>query len=241
MKLELIHREGDLHRLERPARADLPDWQIPSDNPETASDLLARTAGVLDRLGIDYTLTDGSLLGHLREDGLIPGDGDIDLRLDRDVLSDDLFAALAEAGVPVFKKVWFDGVLCNVAVHLDGLRLDLSGGLVRGKWMTTYAIFREGYLTYRMPWLGREEAQFLGVKTWRPDSSEAYVKHCYGDDWQVPAEEWDGLFSHRALVAATGNSDTLTIALRRWLRRRGQPASVGGRKKRRRKAKADAG
>ncbi|MCB1366846.1 MAG: LicD family protein [Rhodobacteraceae bacterium] len=240
MRLELIHSEGELHRMERPPRDELPDWRPPSDDPDAAAELLARTTAVLDKLGIEYSLTDGSLLGHLREDGLIPGDGDIDLRVDRAVLSDDLFAALADAGVTTFKKVWFDGELCNAAVHIGDIRLDLSGGQIRGKWMITHAIFREGYLTYRMPWLGREAARFLGVSTWRPTSTEAYVKHCYGDDWQVPAQEWDGLFSHRALVAVTGNSDTLTIGLRRWLRRRDRPALQDERKRRQRRRKRNA-
>lgn len=241
MRLELNFREGVLHRLERPPREELPDWLAPADHPEAAADVLRRATGVLDKNGIDYTLTDGSMLGHMRDDGPIAGDGDIDLRVDRAVMSDGLFADIAGAGLTLFKKVWFEDVLCNISVHLGGVRLDISGGLVRGSWMTTHAIFRDGYLTYRMPYKGREPARFLGVETWRPAEPEAYVRHCYGADWQVPATEWDGSFSHCALVGVTGGSDTLTRGLNRWLRSRGQPARAGVRPRRGKKGNRGAG
>ena len=56
------------------------------NNTETAVELLKKTTKILEHFNITYCLISGTLLGHVRHDGFIPWDDDIDLIVDETVI-----------------------------------------------------------------------------------------------------------------------------------------------------------
>lgn len=56
------------------------------EHKKTAIDLLKKTIEILEEYNINYFLVSGTLLGHVRHNGFIPWDDDIDLAVDSTIL-----------------------------------------------------------------------------------------------------------------------------------------------------------
>ena len=88
-----------------------------------AFEILARTTRVLDGLGLRWWLTDGTLLGFVRERGFIGHDIDVDLGLPASAYSPELEAALEAAGLELYGRY---------GTPEDGLELTVRGTIASG-------------------------------------------------------------------------------------------------------------
>jgi hypothetical protein len=142
-------------------------------------------AKVLDAAGVRWWLSDGCVLGAVREGRLLPGDPDVDLG----VWAADMptvRAAFVEAMWPLRRdrpgQLW--------AVH-GGVKVDLHGHVPDGD-RVWYELAR-GRLAYRFPavlFYSLTPVELHGVQTRMPSPPEAYCESHYGPRWRTPAARW---------------------------------------------------
>jgi hypothetical protein len=227
MLTEII-QTGALCALERQPREDDPPRVDPALAGETALEALARVDRFLRRARIPGFVSDGTLLGMIRERGFIPGDNDIDFKLPREHLTEGFIAGLAAEGFTPFRRAFVGGALANAAFFFKGLEVDFHGTTRVGDVMRYNLLFwpPRGYLTYEFPWSGRQRFRFRGVWLWRPRRPRRFLAAFYGPDWRVPATGWDNFFSPPGLVSVTGHPEIVARAQARWARVRGVGEAV---------------
>ncbi|MCW8843314.1 MAG: hypothetical protein OQK00_07865, partial [Rhodobacteraceae bacterium] len=184
--------------------------------------VLRDITALLDARDVTHHVCDGTLLGIVRENGFIAGDGDIDFRVDRNALIPELENVLEEGGFTIFKRSYTEGRVANIGLARGGILVDFYGTeFARGQ--STYElIFKHAYLSYRVPFDGRERVDFRGVQLWLPKRAGAELRFCYGPDWHKPAQGWDDLFSHGGVFRCVGKLRYLYAAALRFQRARMQ-------------------
>jgi phosphorylcholine metabolism protein LicD len=147
-------------------------------------DAFRLAAKVLDEVPVRWWLSDGSVLGAVREGRFLAGDLDVDLGVwlaDMPVVR----AAFLAAGWPISRdrpgQLW--------AVH-DGVKVDVHGHQ-RDRGRVWYELSR-GKLAYRFParlFDTLAAVELHGVHTRMPSPPEDYLVAHYGD-WTVPRKRW---------------------------------------------------
>lgn len=182
-----------------------PDWINPSDTPDAARAVLAEVTEMFDRLSIRHHISDGTLLGLIREGGFIAGDNDVDIRIDRAAVNDGLVQTFEDQGFSLLYRDWVDGAEVTLAFYKGGTVVDLlPTDFGNGHSLFHIPRHRKYYLTYRLPFDGVERRDFDGVSVWIPQNPERELEACYGPRWREPVAQWEHFFSHQALIRCTG-------------------------------------
>lgn len=177
----------------------------PAQDTGAALAVLGEATDVLDRLKVLHFICDGTLLGAIRDDGFIRGDNDVDLRVDRVAMGDDLVQALRDAGFSELRSSRINGHLANLTVHKDRIVLDLYGTDFSNSNATFHvAQYPRCYVSYKVPFDGAELRRWQGQQVWMPKHPEAELVACYGPRWQLPIPKWDHVFSHQGVYRCTG-------------------------------------
>lgn len=148
-------------------------------------DAFRHAAKILDDTGVTWWLSDGSVLGAVREGKFLASDADVDLGVwatDMSVVR----AAFAAAGWPLKRdrsgQLW--------PVH-DGVKVDIHGHERTGDWVW-YELSR-GRLAYQFParlFDTLAPVTLHGVQTLMPSPPEDYLVAHYGADWGTPRTSW---------------------------------------------------
>ncbi|MBQ3403650.1 MAG: LicD family protein [Synergistaceae bacterium] len=152
-----------------------------------ARSLIHKTKELFDRAGIKFSLSFGSLLGAIRDKGLIKGDEDIDIFvMDEEKLRSNLIS-LQEDGLKVCRIC--PGLLysfrINPTCYIDVYILRELMGLPRFLW-GWYCVSLAGNETPRKFFTGFQEIEFLGEKVMCPENPERLLEFWYGPDWRIP-------------------------------------------------------
>lgn len=195
-------------------------FKLPADDPDHAAGVIAKAAAVFEANNCPWMIGDGTLLGAMRNDGFIPGDNDVDLKIPLKHINKPLIDALVAAGFTLHRTAHFSERLTNFGVHFEGICIDINGIKIAQQQFTSKSVFwvpgsglSQGYLTYRLPWTGIESFQLAGRTLKRPKNPEAYLVCAYGKDWRRPVSSWDHHFSYLALHEVIGNAKSLEYAL----------------------------
>ena len=175
-------------------------------NHEAAYDVLARTARVLDSEGARWWLTDGTLLGFVRDGAFLGHDTDVDLGLRISDYSPRLVRALESAGLSIYETYGSveNGLQITVRsrwLYLPGTSLDLfffyDDPATRTMWHAAY--FRETQLRYRYTPFDLGQLEHRGETYSIPSPPQAFLQAKYGDSWRIPDPTWHNMLSPRSL------------------------------------------
>lgn len=186
-----------------------------------AVELLRSTTSMLDQWGLNYFLISGTLLGHIRHDGFIPWDDDIDILVDKRIY--DVLPEIKE------KHEDFRFICCDYKVYLKassrqhGMAIPGQRGLKYDhclyKWVRSYWPFvdifvydeeKDGNLKFfhktwdRDKFLPTKRVQFLGMEVSIPADPHHFLMENFGPDYMTRFVRHP--YSHR-LEQYVGNED----------------------------------
>ena len=156
-----------------------------------AKEMLSEAKEIMDRLGVAFFLRQGTCLGAVRDNELIPWDDDLDLGsviglngLNEGYI-DRVVAAFRDHGY--FVKVDRNGHYINAAMIKSSIRMDWACyRMIDGN------IFH--YPGIRLPirlFTGLKEIEFIGEKFLVPNPPEEYLRIKYGPSWMTPKKlDW---------------------------------------------------
>ena len=159
-------------------------------NIENGKEFLLRFKKVMDGQGIPFWLREGTLLGAVRDGGLIPWDHDIDISMlasDFDKLNLEEFEA---AGMN-HKWVKYIQPYSGIDFTCLGIRMNVM--------FQFYNTLRDSYITWSPPYTDRMRTEmpaflmdaemYLNMwgRTWRiPQQDFKVLENIYGPDWETP-------------------------------------------------------
>lgn len=164
----------------------------PSQNPKAAVAVLVDAVRALEAVGVTSWLTDGTLLGAIRERAFILHDADMDLGAMITEYHPDVIPALVVAGFRLRKT--HGRVDCGLEHKLckDGFNLDIfwyydtpEGGVVSSAYDSA------GRIEFVYDRLVLARLRLLGHVFWAPTPPRLHLVQKYGPAWRTPVVDWD--------------------------------------------------
>jgi len=139
----------------------------------------------LSALGLDFFLISGTLLGCVREGGILSYDKDIDVGVLTELPAETIRQALASSGRFKVRALTTDRLV--QVEHVNGVVID-----VFLHWRENGVIYHEGQKTR---WWNSDfelkDVEFLGGTFKIPSNPDQYLIENYGDSWSIPQPEFE--------------------------------------------------
>lgn len=164
---------------------------------------LSKIDDVMEKYGIDYFITYGTLLGIIREGEFISYDDDIDLGIIKNERFswDKLEQAMAEIGME--KKIQFrlNGELTEQTYRVENLSVDLFLYEEKEGKSVSYVYYQEEGKEYEKDVFSvsqnvtslierTKKIEIKGRMFSVPKHPELFLEEIYGSDWRVPIAGW---------------------------------------------------
>ncbi len=187
---------------------------------DSAIRVLKEMKQVLDDAGIRFFLRQGTCLGAIRDNALIPWDDDLDLG---SVIG---LHGLTEKSVePVVATLRQNGYIARIERLDHCLQVVLVKASIRVEWRC-FRVF--GDSVYQYPavrtrlklFADLEEIEFLGEKFYVPNPPEEYLRLKYGEEWKTPKKSGSYESDVFALITderARGRAGWLKQAFARYI------------------------
>ena len=157
---------------------------ISAISEEDARHLLQTTKRLFDACGIRFYLIFGTLLGAVRDHGLIKGDEDVDVYIDSEELLRRNLPFLYENGLKVcrIKDHYYYSFHTENKSYID---VYIKGELPKSIWRIwccriNFAVIPKWYINKY------DEITFLGEKCLCPHKPERVLRYWYGKTWKTP-------------------------------------------------------
>ena len=156
---------------------------------EHAGDILKAGCILLESVGVDYFVCDGTILGIVRDDRLIPHDNDIDVCVVGEVDLVSVKAAFVAEGFTVGRELHYRGVIQQLVFYSseniifdicfwhkkgDGYSYQYVPELKKGRRQHDHYCDTRDYVAFR----GKNYPTHGNIKEW--------LREHYGDDWMIP-------------------------------------------------------
>lgn len=151
-----------------------------------AEGMLREAKRILDQLGVGFFLRQGTCLGAIRDNAIIPWDDDVDLG---SVIG--LHGATEESVDRVVAAFKDNGYFVRVDPSEHYIGVSMMKSTIRTDW-TCYRIIGDSTFQYpgvRIPvrlLTQLKEIEFIGEKFLVPNPPEEYLRCKYGADWMTP-------------------------------------------------------
>lgn len=176
-------------------------------NIENAKESLLDLKRVFDDFGCRFWLSDGTLLGCIREQNFISHDPDIDVSIFIEEWNDDILNKLKDDGFNLKYRFGVPEYGMEIAIEKRGIKIDLmfyySDTIIKDEennslvWHSLWErdssiggkmrkMIRCTYKPFRLV-----ETNFLDTKFWIPGDTETHLIRKYGENWKIPVKEWD--------------------------------------------------
>ena len=166
-----------------------------------------------------FFLTDGTLLGAVREGNFISYDTDIDVGIWAADFDKAMIDALVAAGFSFdgMRGTPDDGLVIKLSYH--GLQFDVYG-FQRGETFSISIPHRNFRLRAHLRPFTLAPIMFLGRQFLAPDPPEQYLEDGYGPNWRRPTRAWNFRYSPPNIRVDGGPIAQIHYRLRRWWRLR---------------------
>ena len=157
---------------------------------------------ICNSLNIKCWLVYGTLLGYVREHGLIKHDYDFDLGIWKEDYSNKLKNTLKENGFELIHQ--FYGINYDAfeqTYEKKGVSIDIFYSYKNEQMVWTHVFHRENndilpndtWRVRKLPYpnKGLTEINFFNKKTFIPSNYEEYLALTYGDGWKIPDPNFD--------------------------------------------------
>lgn len=170
-------------------------------------DTLASAEEAADQCGSKLFLAFGSLLGAYREHGFIPFDCDLDTGMLAEERTDAFVDVMQQHGLTLLRQYYVKstGRICEEKFDYKGVHIDVHY-FYRNPQGDIYCElclphenkpWREANATDGFPAIIRtvpdstfSKRDFLGLKVFMPDNTEAWLKTLYGEHFMTPDPQW---------------------------------------------------
>lgn len=167
-------------------------------NRRSAQRNLVDITRALDSHGIRHWLSDGTLLGLVREGNLIRRDADTDVGVEASTFNPDVLPDLVALGFTI-KRMWGTPESgCELNLVRDYVKTDLFFfyGAAEGTYHSAYVEEAPGSafaerIDYSYERFGVARVKFALGTFWCPDDYHRYLETKYGVGWHTPVSDWD--------------------------------------------------
>lgn len=151
---------------------------------------------VLDDAGVTHWLSDGTLLGAVRENDFIRNDTDIDIGVLANTFRPSVIDELLNRGFRIGHLFGFPDKGMEISLLRYGIPVDLFFFYPRGTGIygSVYFDFNRNSaerMDCEYPAVTPVRRQFLGRSFWIPDDVGNYLALGYGPNWTKPDANWD--------------------------------------------------
>ena len=191
---------------------------------DNATSVLKEMKRVLDDADVRFFLRQGTCLGAIRDNALIPWDDDLDLG---SVIG--LHGLTEEMVETVAATLREKGHIVKLDRQDHGLQMVLVKSTLRVEWRC-FRVFGDSVYQYpavRTPvrlFADLKEIEFLGERFYVPDPPDEYLRLKYGEDWMTPKQSGSYEADVLALITderAQGRAGRLKQAFARYISGRG--------------------
>ncbi|RFC55025.1 class I SAM-dependent methyltransferase [Brumimicrobium aurantiacum] len=156
-------------------------------------------------LGVEYWLSNGTLLGLYRDNELIDNDANTDLSVNVKTISKDMFQKIKSAG---FSLVSFFGKLQD-GFTVEIAKNDIKTNLFffyknKEKWYHSVYVDIDGEESLKHDYIYTPfeltEQSFNGNQFVIPKQTEEVLAQQYGDDWKIPNPNWSATESPKNAI-----------------------------------------
>ena len=152
--------------------------------------ILETTKTLFDEIGLEFCLAYGTLLGAVREGGIIPGDEDVDIYIKDEEKLFNKLPWLYDRGLKLIRMVkgGLYSFRINDRCYIDAYVLKP----VRFSVWTLYCYSLNKHVQPKRFFDEQEEIDFLGQRYLCPKHPETLLEWWYGPDWRTPKHSKKG-------------------------------------------------
>lgn len=145
---------------------------------------------VLSSLNVPFFLSDGTLLGYVRECGFIPNDPDIDIGVLATDYARSIEPSMLADGFTLYKTFGSLDSGLEMSFYKRGRKLDIMLYYNTAEYLW-HGMFKAGTIRkMKYPLTTFEWVDFLGIKVLAPVERVAFCSYGYGANWTRPAPDF---------------------------------------------------
>ncbi|WIH27830.1 LicD family protein [Photobacterium damselae] len=162
---------------------------------------------IAEKLGVEYWLEYGTMLGAIRNNKIIPHDFDFDFSINREQWSKNIRDTLSENGFELIQDICIDNKVIEEKYIYHGINVDIFYCVVKDGYIYT-PVFRTAdglswsesikenggvnLYEFKNQYTGLKNIVFEDVVRYIPIESNSHLVSYYGADFLIPNRKWDG-------------------------------------------------
>ena len=190
---EIINVHGTCYSAKGVGKLELKNNSKMLYHNENVADSHLRIAlEISKKLRVKLFLSNGTLLGCVRESGYIGHDTDIDLGIFAYDYRSNLLDEFLKSGFSVFSTHGQPNDGCELSLIKDNIKLDIFFYYPEPNEMLSMSVWDgDKQIKYLYRKFSLKSAIFRGLDVYIPETACNYLEDQYGKDWRTPNVNWD--------------------------------------------------
>lgn len=171
--------------------------------------------------GVDYWLTDGTLLGYYREKNFISHDTDTDIGVRAETFKPIVLDSIKKQGFEIYYLFGYPEDSFEISLVRNNIKTDIFFFYQRKNKLYHCAFLKQRTrIDYEYDVFKTKEIIFLGHKFFVPDDELKYILTKYGETWKEPDLSWDWAYSPKNHIKTDIKIDLKyqRLSIKKWLK-----------------------